>query len=258
MNTGTSNTQPLVSIVTPCYNAGKTISQTIASVLGQTYPNWEMLIVDDGSTDNSRTIVREYAEKDPRIYLLSTPHPSGSPTAPRNMALCHARGQYVAFLDADDLWLPRKLEVQIDFMLRHECPFCYADYEKMTAEGKRSGRYVRLQKTTGYWDMLESDSVPCLTVVVERNLIGNVRFRDVPKEDMVFWSELMKRQDVVAQNVGTVLAVYRCSPHSRSGNKLRMIRKQWYVLRHVEKVKRVPALYFMVTYLIRGTLKYIK
>lgn len=250
--------QPLVSIVTPCYNAGHTIRQTISSVLDQTYQNWEMIIVDDCSTDNSRDIIQEYAKKDGRIHLLTTTHPSGSPTTPRNVALSRAQGQFVAFLDADDLWMPNKLEIQIDYMLRNKCPFCYADYEKMTAEGKRSGRFVLLKKSTSYWDMLESNSVPCLTVVIERAVIGNLRFREVPQEDMVFWLELMKRKDIVAQNVGEVLAIYRGSRHSRSSNKIRMIRKQWYVLRHVEKVKRIPSLYFMAAYLIQGTLKYMK
>lgn len=249
---------PLVSIITPCYNAADTIADTIKSVQSQTWQNWEMLIVDDCSTDGSYKIISEAADDDKRIRALSTPKASGSPAAPRNMALQAARGRYVAFLDADDMWLPEKLDRQIRFMERHGYIFTYSDYEKMSVSGKRTGRRIRLRKSTSFWDILESNSVPCLSAVLRRDIIGKIRFRNVPQEDLVFWLEIMRRRNVVAYNIGEVLAVYRESRHSRSSNKLNMIRKQWYVLRRVEKVKRIPSLYFMAAYLLKGTIKYMK
>lgn len=106
----------LVSVVTPCYNAKAYIASTIDSVQKQTYTHWEMLVVDDCSTDNSAEIVKQMAQEDLRIRYLKTEKPSGSPTMPRNIALDNARGQYIAFLDADDLWMPEKLEEQLAFM----------------------------------------------------------------------------------------------------------------------------------------------
>ncbi len=252
------NHNPLVSIITPCYNAANTIGDTIKSVQGQTLQDWEMLIVDDCSTDDSYKIISEAANGDRRIRVFSTKEKSGSPAAPRNMGLQAARGKYVAFLDADDMWLPEKLDRQLHFMELHGYSFTYSDYEKMSVSGKRTGRNVHLRRSTSFWDMLESNSVPCLTVILRRDVIGSICFRDVPQEDMVFWLEIMRRRNIVAHNIGEVLAVYRESRHSRSSNKLNMIRKQWYVLRRVEKVKRIPSLYFMAAYLLKGTIKYMK
>lgn len=106
----------LVSIVTPCYNAERYIADTIASVQAQTYTKWEMMVVDDCSTDNSAEVIKRLAREDSRIKYFKTDKPSGSPTKPRNIALDKARGEYIAFLDADDLWLPQKLEEQLAFM----------------------------------------------------------------------------------------------------------------------------------------------
>ena len=112
----------LVSIITPCYNAASVLSETIGSVRAQTYGEWEMLVVDDCSTDGSDKIAQEYARRDPRIRYLKTERPSGSPTVPRNLGLEAARGEYVAFLDADDLWLPEKLEEQVRFLEEGRLP----------------------------------------------------------------------------------------------------------------------------------------
>lgn len=248
----------LVSIITPCYNAGQYIKFTIASVQKQTYTHWEMLVVDDCSTDNSAEIVKQMAQEDLRIRYLKTEKPSGSPTMPRNIALDNARGQYIAFLDADDLWMPEKLEEQLAFMAAREASFVYSDYEKMDAAGRRKARVVRVRETTRYWDMLETDSVPFLTAVVKSETIGDIRFRDTAKEDYVFWLELLRKREIMGYNTGKVHACYREAHGSRSGDKLDMIRKQWFVLRQVEGAKWFPAVYFMFIYLIKGIAKYIK
>ena len=105
-----------VSVITPCYNAGVTIINTIESVIAQTYTDWEMLIVDDSSSDNSADVIKEYASKDSRIKYLRTEKPSGSPALPRNIGIENAVGKYIAFFDADDVWLPDKLQWQVDFL----------------------------------------------------------------------------------------------------------------------------------------------
>jgi teichuronic acid biosynthesis glycosyltransferase TuaG len=250
--------QPLVSIITPCYNAASVLSATIDSVRAQTYGEWEMIIVDDCSTDSSAAVVEKYRRMDSRIRYLKTDCPSGSPSVPRNLALDAARGKYVAFLDSDDLWLPEKLEEQIVFLESGGYEFVYSDYEKITYEGRRSGRVLHMRQSASYWDMLETSSVPCLTALLTREAIGAIRFRPVPKEDYAFWLDVLRMRGIVAYNTGRVHALYREARNTRSSNKLKMFRQQWHVLRSVEGVKKVPAVYFLFTYAVRGLLKFLK
>ncbi|EEY84553.1 glycosyltransferase family 2 protein [Parabacteroides distasonis] len=249
--------QLLISIITPCYNAVPFIAQTIESVLAQTYPYWEMLIVDDCSTDRSAEIIQTYVKRDSRIKYFKTDHPSGSPSLPRNIGLKQAQGEYVAFLDSDDAWLPVKLEEQISYMETGCCGFVYSDYEKMAWDGKRNQRFIRARRISSFWDTLESNEIPCLTVLLRKDLIGQTCFKPIPKEDYVFWLEIL-RKGHKAYNTGKVHALYREAKNSRSGNKFEMFKKQWYVLRKVEEVKRIPAVYFMLIFACKGFCKYLK
>ncbi|CAK7047006.1 MAG: Putative teichuronic acid biosynthesis glycosyltransferase TuaG [Parabacteroides distasonis] len=248
---------PKVSILTPCHNASATIRQTIESVLAQTYPHWELLAVDDCSTDDTAGIIKSYADKDSRIRYLKTEKPSGGPSTPRNIGLEHATGQYIALLDSDDMWLSRKLEEQLAFMKRNGCGLVYSNYEKMAWDGTRQNRVVKVRDVSSYWDTLESSEIPCLTVLFKRELAEGIRFKPVTKEDFVFWIEILRRGHK-AHNTGHVHALYREVPHSRSANKFAMFRDQWHVLRRVEGVKKVPALYFMAVYVIKGLRKHLK
>lgn len=118
------DTCELVSIITPCFNSELFIAQTIESVINQTYSNWEMVIIDDCSTDHSADIILSYVEKDSRIRYLKMPFPSGSASLPRNKGIELAKGRYIAFLDSDDMWYPRKLEMQIPLFQDHACCYC--------------------------------------------------------------------------------------------------------------------------------------
>lgn len=248
---------PLVSIITPCHNAGEYIAQTIESVLMQKYRNWEMLIVDDCSTDNSADIIKDYASKDSRIKYFKTQKASGSPSLPRNIAIDNAEGEYIAFLDSDDIWYPEKLECQVGFAIENGYHFVYADYEKMDYEGHQNDRFIRMPIKSTFWDVLETCTIPCLTVLLSREIIGRTRFRDIPKEDFVFWLDILKK-GVAARNCGKVLASYRVMKSSRSSNKFAMIKNQWYVLRKIEGVKIPIASYFMAKFLFYGFRKYLK
>lgn len=132
---------PLVSVITPCYNGANYIAACIESVLAQTLVNWEMLIVDDCSTDNSAEIILSYVKKT-REFVFQTNKPSGSPAIPRNIAIDNAKGHYFAFLDCDDLWLPRKLEEQYSYAEANNYLFVYSNYEKITSEGIRNERVI--------------------------------------------------------------------------------------------------------------------
>lgn len=248
---------PLVSIIIPCYNAQSTISQTIESVINQTYKDWEMLIIDDCSSDNSGEIIKKYVSRDIRIKYFQTPAPTGSPSIPRNIGLENANGTYVAFLDADDLWLPKKLESQIEFMEQNNINFVYSDYEKIDYMGNRNNRIIKMPSVSSFWDVIETCTIPCLTVMMTRDIIGNTRFKPIAKEDFAFWLDILKK-DVKAYNSGGVQALYREQQKSRSSNKFKMIQDQWRLLRHIEGVKPIVASYFMFKYLIFGFLKYIR
>lgn len=248
---------PLVSVITPCYNGSVYLADCIESVIAQSFGDWEMLIVDDCSTDDSARIIKEYALQDSRIKYLRTEKPSASPSEPRNIGIKQAKGKYIAFLDCDDLWLPDKLEEQYRFAVANGYDFVFSDYEKVNSCGSRSQRVVKARPEVTYWDVLESNDIPCLTVMVSHNVVGDIRFRSIPKEDWGFWMEILRRGQV-AYNTGIVHALYRVSPSSRSSNKFAMVRNQWFVLRKVEKVKIIPALYFMLIYLIQGFYKFIK
>lgn len=247
----------LVSIITPCYNAVLYLPQAVGSVLSQTYSHWELLIIDDCSTDGSYELIQQYANMDSRIKCFKTASPSGSPTLPRNIGIEHAQGTYVAFLDCDDVWLPDKLEEQIIFLEENHYDFIYSNYEKMSWDNRRAKRIVYARKTSSYWDTLESCEIPCLTVMMRRSLIGNLRFKLIPKEDYAFWLEILRR-GYKAYNTEKIHALYREVKNSRSGNKFKMFKSQWYVLRQIEGVKVTPAIYFIVIFSLKGFRKYLR
>ncbi len=246
-----------ISIITPCFNGAQTISETIESVLNQRHQNWEMIIVDDVSTDASPAIIRSYAAKDARIRYLRTDAPSGSPALPRNIGIDNACGRFIAFLDADDVWLPEKLEKQVAFMTARNCPLSYSYYEKMDWQGNRNERIVRTRDLTTYGSILKSNSIPCLTSMIRRDAVGDTRFKQIPQEDFCFWLDILKK-GYTALNMCEVTALYREAPASRSSNKLDMFKGYWNVIRNHQRIAFLPACYYMMTYTVLGIAKYLK
>lgn len=248
----------MISIITPCYNAEKYIAKTIESVLNQTYTDWEMLICDDCSTDNSRELVEFYCRKDNRIKLLRTNINTGTPAEPRNIGIQNSKGEYIAFLDSDDIWFPEKLEKQLYFMQTHKYDFVYSNYEKINEEGIRDNRRIIVASKADYKSLLKSCEIPFLTALVRRDVIGCLRFISKPKEDYIFWLQLLKRTNITAYNVNQVLALYRETENSRSSNKFKMIKGQWNILREVEDLSYLYSIFCLSIYLAKGFLKYIK
>lgn len=249
---------PLVSIITPCYNASSVVEQTIESVLNQSYSNWELLICDDCSTDNTREIVGKYVQKDARIHLYSTPYNTGHPVMPRNISLEYAKGEIIAFLDADDMWLPEMLKVNVDFIMSNGYDIVFSEYEKIDWLGNRKNRIIHYKSKVTYSDMLRVCSIPaCITTIAKKSVVGNTRFRDVPIEDYAFWLEIF-RKGYVAYNTHTVQGLYRQSPKTRSGNKLSQFVKHWHSLRKVENVGFIPACYYQIYYTFVALKKYLK
>lgn len=247
----------LVSIITPCYNTATVISQTIQSVIRQTYKNWEMLIVDDCSTDNSSSIIHEYIANDSRIRYFKTEKKTGSPSLPRNIGIDNAKGEYIAFLDADDVWMPDKLQKEVEFLERNGYDLAYSYYEKMDWEGQRANRIIRTREKTSYKDLLKSNSIPCLTSIIRKDVIGSTRFKQIPQEDFCFWLDILKK-GYKAYNICEITALYRETKISRSANKLDMFKGYWNVIRNHQNISLIPACYYMMTYTILGFAKYIK
>lgn len=248
---------PLVSIITPCYNADSYIAYTIESVLNQTYTNWEMLIIDDCSSDHSYDIIKSYLNRDNRIRYIKTTMPSGSPSTPRNIGIDNAIGELIAFLDADDIWLPKKLEWQIKFMTEQNCKFVYSNYEKMDWNGNRNNRAIYAQSKSTYNSLFKTNSIPCLTVILHKDLIGETRFKDIPQEDYCMWLDILKK-NYIAYNIHQVTALYREARKSRSTNKISMFRGYWNVIRNHQHISFISSCIYMISYTIYGIIKYLK
>ena len=236
-----------VSIITPCYNASVYISQAILSVLSQTYPNWELIIVDDCSTDNSVDIIQNYARKDDRIKYFRTDKSSGSPTLPRNIGIEHAKGRYIAFLDSDDAWLPDKLEKQVKLFDDERVAIVFSDYEKMSEEGERNHRVVKAPHEVDYKHLLRGNVIGCLTAIYDTAKVGKMFFMQHTHEDYILWLSILKK-GFVAVNTGTVEALYRVRRNSVSSNKLKVLSWQWDIYRNIEKTSLLKAMYYFAHY----------
>ena len=202
---------PLVSIITPCYNAAPFISQAIESVLAQSFGDWEMIIVDDCSTDNTDIVVGKI--KDPRIRYIKNEKNSGAAVS-RNRALREANGRWVAFLDSHDLWNPEKLEKQIRFMTKKKCYFSYTDYEEIDADGNKTNVFVTGPKVITKTRMFNYCWPGCLTVMYDKKKIGLIQIEDIKKNnDYAIWLKICKKTRCYL--LDEVLAEYR---RGRSGS----------------------------------------
>lgn len=248
----------MVSIITPCYNSEDFISQTIESVISQTYSDWEMLIVDDCSSDRSPEIVREYMERDQRIRYLKTDKRSGSPTMPRNIGIENAKGRYIAFLDSDDLWLPTKLEEQMKvFSVNEDASVVFSYYEKISEEGLRSGRIISSPKRVSYGKLLYGNVIGCLTGVYDTSKVGKVFMKYLGHEDYVMWLEILKK-GYIAINTCNVQALYRVRTSSVSANKLRVLKWQWNIYVNVENLGYMKALSCFIVYAVKAFMKVLR
>lgn len=199
--------QGLVSIITPTWNCGRFIAETIESVKNQTYQNWEMIIVDDCSTDNTKEVVEKYQKTDSRVRYHCLEHNSGAAVA-RNTALQMAKGKWIAFLDSDDLWMPNKLEKQIKFMMENDYAFTYHPYIEISEEGKPLGIEVGGIKKAGKLALYSCCWPGCLAVMYDAEKIGLIQIADVKKNnDTAMWLKVVKKAPLYY--MPEVLAKYR-------------------------------------------------
>lgn len=269
---------PLVTILMPALNAAKTIGESISSVFNQTYPHWELLIVDDGSTDATASVVSQWSH-DKRIQVLSSPARRSGPAIARNVGLRKARGRLIAFLDSDDTWRPEKLERQIAFMRERGAVFSFTAYHRMDGSGQVQSTPIQVPAQLRYRDMLKTNGIGCLTVMFDRAFFPTVlmppsnephvygfwlRWLKGPigHEDYGLWLNLLRHrtetgEPVVAHGLNEPLACYRISLTNMSRNKLRALGFQWLVLRKLERLPLLTSAYYLANYAARGFVKHI-
>ena len=226
LSIGREKSQPLVTVITPLFNAQDFIGETIESVLDQTYQNWEMIIVDDCSTDNSRDIVKKYEAKESRIKLIELEKNFGGPARPRNVGLDISKGDYLAFLDADDVWLKNKLQVQINEMLVNNLDFTSTDskfiddnsIDTIINKHKIVIFFKKIKRKATLSDVIKGNFISTSSAIVSKNFISkfdeNKDFIGV--EDMYLWMKILNEKNVRYKYIRDKLIKYRVSSTSLS------------------------------------------
>ncbi len=245
-----------VSIITPCYNGAKYISETIDSVLSQTYTDWEMIIVDDGSKDNSADIIRNYAEKDDRIKLVQQEN-AGSAAA-RNNGIRRAEGRYIALLDADDVWLPSFLEKQIEYLKNHGAVCVACAYDHIDDQSRPILHTTPVKKIITIGDMKVMNQIGCLTGLYDSKKHGKIYLHEELKslrDDYAYWYDIVALEGKAYGNP-EVLAKYRVLKSSTTGNKKNLIKKQYRFYRSYLKENPLEACVNVIRWGFAGIRKF--
>lgn len=247
----------LVSIIMPAYYAEEYIEQSVRSVIGQTYENWELFIIDDCSRDSTLEIIKGLASEDSRLKVISLKNNVG-PALARNEGLKLAHGRYIAFLDSDDFWLPKKLQCSLEAMKEQSADLVYTAYRRVNAQGTEEGRLIKVPSTMTYKKLLSNTVITTSTVVYDTKRIGKVMMKNVYYDDFSCWLELLKR-GAKSYGLNDDLTRYRISgAESVSGNKLKSAQKVWKQLRTHEKLNFFSTLKVFISYSVRGYLKHRK
>jgi teichuronic acid biosynthesis glycosyltransferase TuaG len=246
----------IVSIITPMYNSGNFIEDTITSVLDQTYPYWEMIIIDDCSTDKSVEIVKKYTKRDKRIKLIKLPRQHG-PAMARNIGIKNAQGRFIAFLDSDDLWKPLKLEKQIKFMLENDIAFSFTAYDIIDEAGNYIST-ISVPEKVNYKSLLKRNVIGCLTAMYDTLKLGKIFMPNIEKrQDYGLWLRILK-QIKEGYGLNQSLAIYRLRSNSISRKKIPLLKYHYKLLRHCENLSLSKTLYYLSFHILWKILKVIK
>ena len=244
----------LISIIVPVYNAEKYIEETIACVAAQTYEAWELLLVDDCGTDGTLKAIKRYMDntRDPRICLIRQPSNQGAARA-RNRGLQEAKGRYIAYLDADDLWVPEKLERELAYMKEKDAAFVFTGYEFADEQGRGSGRVVHVPETLHYRQALGNTTIFTTTVMFDTEKISRklLEMPAVKSEDTALWFRVL-REGYTAYGLDENLARYRRPAKSLSSNKMEAIRRIWNLYRRSEGLSLPWSVYHFCFWAIRA------
>ena len=215
--------EALVSVIMPVYNSERFIKASIQSVREQTYSNWELLVIDDASEDQTTAIIKNFAATNNRIKLLQNKENQGAGVS-RNKGISQAKGEYIAFLDADDLWKPHKLHAQREFMRENGVSICFSSYELITENGEKRREVVQALPDVTYQKLLKSNYIGNLTGIYNASELGKIYGPEIRKrQDWGLWLAAVKKAGI-AKSINEPLAVYRLRKNSVSGNKFEMLR----------------------------------
>lgn len=252
----TNVTGDLVSIITPAYRAERFVGATIESVIAQDYGNWEMIVVDDRSPDDTSGVVQRYAMNEPRVRLIRQTENAG-PASARNTALDAARGRFVAFLDSDDLWMPGKLRQQLAFMAANAAAFSFTSFRRISESGDRVGHLIQVPERLDYRALLTNTAIATSSVIIDRAATGSFRMTKTYYDDFVLWLEILKRGHA-AYGLDADLLRYRVLGQSVSRNKFNSSRWVWRTYREIEGLDPISAAKCFVSYAWHAGLKYRK
>lgn len=246
--------KPLISIIIPIYNADQTIQRTLNSVLNQTYTFFEVLMINDASSDNSKEIAFSYT-KDQRFKLISLEKNAGVANA-RNIGIESSNGEYLCFLDSDDWWESEKLNLQVKKTLDNDLSLSYMSYLRINEKTSRVLSKVRPPKYLTYNDLLRSNHIGNLTTMIKRSYIEKTRFKKIGHEDYVFWLDIL-RKGVTAHLINTESnqCNYLVRDSSLSSNKFKTLKWQWTIYRKNENLNIFQSIFFTITYIINALKK---
>lgn len=225
--------KPIISIITPAYNCKNTIAETYDSIKAQTFSHWEWIVIEDHSTDDSFEYIKDLVSNDSKVVLLQTTKNSGAAVA-RNVGINAAKGRFIAFLDADDLWLENKLEEQMDFMISNDYGLTYTDYY-LLYKNKNMKKFILKKDYASYKSLLKKNDIGCLTVMFDTDKVGKILMPlDCEKrEDYGAWLDAT-RNGLIARRLNKLLSIYRIGESSVSSNKIKMVKYQYRVYRRHE------------------------
>lgn len=237
----------LISIITPCYNSNKFISETIQSILNQTYLNFELIIIDDNSTDNTVEIVKSFTSKDSRVKLIQLELNSGAAVA-RNIGLENSKGRFIAFCDCDDIWFENKLEYQICFMLEKSIPISFTSYQLINDKGESMNKVINAIDKITYSEYLKNTIIGMSTSIIDTSLVKEFRFENIrTRQDTMLWITLLKRGHM-AYGIKEVLVKYTVRSNSISANKFKAASKVWDLYYNMEKMGLFKSSYYFLFY----------
>lgn len=250
-----TNPLPLVSIITPCYNSEEFIVATIASIQAQSYKNWELLLIDDTSSDNTVAVIKQIAKSDERIKYFINKVNSGAAIS-RNKGLENAKGRFITFLDSDDLWYPNKLEKQINFTIKKKAAISFTSYDLIDENGTAMNKIVNTVLSLNYTEHLKNTGIGMSTSMIDTTIVTkkfnfvNIRTR----QDCYLWITLLKRGHV-AYGMPDILASYRVRKGSISSNKIKAAKQVWYLYYHLEKLGIFKSSYYFSFYVLNALKK---
>lgn len=246
----------LVSVITPVYNAERFLENTLQSITNQTYKNIEIILVDDCSKDGSAEIIKRFIHEQIKIVYHLQDKNMGAGVA-RNKALELAKGQYVAFLDSDDVWLPQKIEHQIALMKKEKTGFSYTAIEMIDENGKKIKAKRNIKETCDYKYLLHNTIIATSSVVIDRAILGDFR---IPLrrggQDYATWLMLL-RNGGIACGINEILCQYRVTKGSLSSNKFKSIKQVWEIQTQDEKIKKIHAVINTSGFILNALKKYI-